>query len=55
MVDGSLRFTGFQVLTAAKMGKMNWLETVMTALKKDQLDKKIRYPGQLIMQAFRKP
>ena len=40
MVDGSLRFTGFPVLTAAKMGEMNWLETVMTALKKDQLDKK---------------
>ena len=39
MVDGSLRSTAFHVFTAAKMEEMNWFETVMTALKKDQLDK----------------
>ena len=39
MVDGSLRSTAFHVFTAAKMEEINWLETVMTALKKDHLDK----------------
>ena len=38
MVDGSLRSTVFQVFTAAKMGELNWLETVMTALIQEQLD-----------------
>ena len=38
MVDGSVRSTVFQVFTAAKMGELNWLETVMTALKQEQLD-----------------
>lgn len=40
MVNGSIQSNAFQVFTAAKMEEMNWLETVMTALKKDQLDKK---------------
>ena len=41
MVDGSesLSSTAFQAFTAAKIGEMKWLETVMTALRKDQLDK----------------
>ena len=39
IVDSSVRSTSFQVFTAAKMGELNWLEMVMTALKKEQLDK----------------
>ena len=39
MVDSSVRSTSFQVFTAAKMGELNWLETMMTVLKKEQLDK----------------
>ena len=31
-------FFKIHVFTAAKIGEMNWLETVMAALKEDQLD-----------------
>ena len=35
----SLNSTAFQAFTAAKIGEIKWLETVMTALRKDQLHK----------------
>ena len=38
MVNGSVRSTVFQVFTAARMGELKWLETVMTTLKQEQLD-----------------
>ena len=38
MVNGSVKSTAFQVFTAAKMAELNWLETVITALRQEQLD-----------------
>lgn len=35
----SVRCTTFHMLEALKMGELNWLEIVMTTLKKEQLDK----------------
>jgi len=38
-VNGCIRPTAFQMFTVAKVGELKWLQTVITALKNEELDK----------------